>query len=160
MTKFDLPQFLLQLAEVLSPALIALLSYASYLLTTWLRQRIKPEKAQHAIEFATGAVADVVASASDETVEAFREAAADGAITTAELFAIRDAGLKAAKRQLDKSAMETLKLLTDDADEYLWTRMKAEVRRQAPAQSDVLQLVLDDVLLVGDDDETPAIDED
>lgn len=136
--EFSLPHFLLQVAEVLAPAVLALLSWAALQFTMWIRQKTEHERLQQAAELASAAVADVVGAASSEALEAYRAAVEDGVVTKEELIEVRDAALKAAKKQLGKSAIAGLQLVTDDPDEYLWTKVKAEAKLQDLAEAAAL----------------------
>ena len=128
MEDMNLPQVLLQLAEALSPLLVALVSWAAYQGAAWIRQKTQNEKLAQAVERAAEAVGDTVQSASSEALEMFRAAAEDGVVTEEELAEIRAVALRTAKLQLGKHGRAALTAVTDDVDEYLWTKIKAEAR--------------------------------
>lgn len=130
MEDFSLTKLLLQIAEALSPFFVTLASWAAYQGAAWIRQRVKHEKLQHAADIAAGAVSDVVASTSAATMEAFRAAAEDGEVTREEMIQIRDAALKSAKRHIGSAALNGLRLVSEDPDEWLWTKIKAEAKVQ------------------------------
>lgn len=134
-------ELLLLLAEALSPFLVALVSYCAYQGANWLKQKTQSEKAASAIDRAAVAVSDVLAAGGSEFQAALRAAAEDGVITRAEVIALRDAALKGAKAQAGTEVMAMLKSMTEDPDEWLWTKIKAQASYSVPLDFDLEDLV-------------------
>jgi len=95
------------------------------MVTAWLKNKIKSEKADNAISMVEDAVYDVVQHM-EQTV---RPMLSDGKLSDQERQLIKTKALKRLKENLSPQVVKALQMVTGDMEKYLETKMEATIHR-------------------------------
>jgi hypothetical protein len=127
----DYTELLTSAVDVLTPVVLALLSWLSVAAARWIQNKVKNDYAQGVLLRLNDAVFTAVRALQQTTVQAIKDANKDGKIDAKEAAAIKEKALGQVKSYMGQKGIDQLKgvLAFDDLEDFLSARIEAELHK-------------------------------